>query len=161
MISQFVMQQLLFWVSLKFLGGFFGFLLPVFEAVSYALYLHPERPESEPLKTAVAQRKLRDVWKEAYILLKLPLPFIHRGIVFYAAFCGVALFVLASANSALGVGILAGFGASLLLAMFPHRNNFAELQQRFFLGLAKHVSRGAIISLIAFLCIIVVWAIFS
>lgn len=161
MISQLMIQQFLLWVSLKFLGGFFGFLLPVFEAIGFALYLHPERQESEPLKTAFARRKLRDVWREAHLLLKHPLPFIHRGIVFYAAFCVVALFVMTSANSLLGLGVLAGFGVHLLWAMFPHRKNFPELQQRFFLGLAKHVSRGAIISLIALLCVIVVWAIFA
>ena len=161
MISQLMIQQFLLWVSLKFLGGFFGFLLPVFEAIGYALYFHPERPESEQLKTAVAQRKVREVWREVHILLQYPLPFIHRGIVFYVAFCGVALFVMTSANSPLGVGVLAGFGLHLLWAMFPHRRNFADLQQRFFLGLAKHVSRGAVISLIALLSIIVIWAILA
>jgi len=160
-ISSLFIQQVLFWVSLKFLGVFFGFLLPVFEAMGFALYIHPERPESEPLKTAVAQRKLRDVWREVHVLLNKPLPFIHRGIIFFAAFCAVALFVLTSANSALGVGIVTGFGLSLLWGMFPYRKNFTELQQRFFLGLAKHVSRGAIMSLIAFLCVIVVWAVLA
>lgn len=161
MISQLMIQQFLLWTSLKFLGGFFGFLLPVFEAIGFALYVHPEKPESEPLKTAFAQRKLHDVWREAHVLLKHPLPFIHRGIVFYAAFCVVALFIMTSANSLLGLGVLAGFGVHLLWAMFPHRKNFTELQQRFFLGLAKHVSHGAIISLIVILCIIVIWAILA
>ena len=161
MISQLLIQQFLLWVSLKFLGVFLGFLLPVFEAIGFALFLHPERPESDPLKTAVANRNIRDVWREAYVLLKHPLPFIHRGIVFYAAFCVVALFVMTSANSLLGLGVLAGFGLHLLWAMFPHRKSFPDLQQRFFLGLAKHVSRGAIISLIALLSIIVIWAILA
>jgi hypothetical protein len=153
-----LIQQLLFMISLKFVGGVFGYLLPTIDAVTYALYLHPERPESEAIKASWAKRDVRAMMQETHLLLQEPLPFIHRGIIFYAAFCAVSLFVLTSANSWLGAGLLIGFCLHMLLALLPYRTNLPALQERFFLGLAKHVSPAALYSLIGVLGGIFVWA---
>lgn len=143
-------------ILFKVLGGILGYFLPIADAIGYAVYLHPDQPESLPTKTAMDQKQLGAVFQHANELLKQPVRFIHRGIVFFAVFAVLGIFVLTSTDSAIGKGVIAGFGLHLLLAMLPYRRDLAGLKQRFFLGLAPSVSSAAVYTLIVVLVVIVI-----
>lgn len=142
----------------KLIGAVIGYVIPWFDAVGFALFLHPDDPDTSVVREAVRTKKFASAIKDVALLLGKPLRFMHRSIYFSAAFLALGVFVLTSTGSLIGKGVIAGLGLHMLLAMIPYRTSFHELRTRFFWGLADTVSERSIQVLVGLIAVIVLLA---
>ncbi|MBI5151683.1 MAG: hypothetical protein HZA34_03870 [Candidatus Pacebacteria bacterium] len=145
-----------FTIGMKIFGMCFGALLPLADILMHALYLHPQDADSQGLIQAVKEKKFGTIIHEIFRLADEPHHYIHRGILFFGVYVLTSLFVLTSTGSVLGKGFIAGFGASLLWAMYPYRNHAFEFRTRFFWGVSTDVSHAFFVVCVIALCILTV-----
>lgn len=147
-----MVMSILITIGMKIFGMCFGALLPLADILMYALYLHPQDADSQGIVRAVKEKKVGTVFHEIFRLADEPHHYIHRGILFFGVYVLTSLFVLTSTGSLLGKGFIAGFGASLLWAMYPYRNHAVEFRKRFFWGMSSVVSHTFFMACVILLC---------
>ncbi|HKY74358.1 MAG TPA: hypothetical protein VJ246_03555 [Patescibacteria group bacterium] len=143
---------------IKLLGVVVGLVVPYVDAAAYALFLYPQSIEGAAFREALKLRKPGLVVREVLQLLQQPLRFIHRGILFFATYAAMSVFVITSTNAALGKGVVAGIGIYMLMGMLAYRTNIIELRKRYFWGLAGSASNAAYMGLIVTLVVLTVFA---
>lgn len=137
------------WMYLQFLLGFvFGFLIFILDRFLHVFFIQPESEFSQQVKARWNERNFKEVVQLFVVARQQQQELMTRSVLFFIVYIGLAIYILTSTGSVVGMGLILGIGLHFCLDFWRYRQNEVRFHQQFLWQLKKTLAQQEITYLV-------------
>jgi hypothetical protein len=137
------------WLFLQFVIGVgLGFLLFLLDRFLHVFFIQPESEFSQLVRGHWQQRKIKKIFHTFLTGRDQQNELITRSIFFLIVYVGLALYVMTSTGSVLGMGMILGIGLHFCLDFWSYRQNHEKFNHHFFWQMKRKLEEKEITYLV-------------